>query len=124
MKKFISEMEERAKCLTEVKATIDYNKVNDKLQKILNSVLDKFQYIIVNNCNYHAILNDIGKSISDALKDGELNIEEIPYVKVTIQKMEDEIFYIVFDKNNNDFQIKKWNEYILEWELPFDININ
>lgn len=122
MEKFISEMEEKAKSLEEVEAAIDYNKVIDRLQKILNPILDKFRYTVADHCNCYMILNDIGKSMSYALKDGEFTIEEVPYIKVIMQMMEDGVFYIVFD--NNGFQIKKWDEYIPDRELPFDIKIN
>lgn len=123
--KFDIKIEEKARFLTEAENYIDYNysKVITKLIDILNPVLDKYKYIIVDRCNCDAILCDIGHTLSEAMNDEQITVEEVPYMKVDMRLMENGLFYIVFNVNHQ-FQIKKQNGYIPNRELPFDIKIN
>ena len=82
-----------------------------------------YRNTIADQYNCDAILRDIGDNLSRALNNKELTIEEVPYMRVSMHMIDDGQFYIVFN-NDNSFQIKKWNEYVPEIELPFDIGIN
>lgn len=114
--KHITEMEEDK--------IIDYEITVKKLTKILDPILRKYMYTLADRNNCYQILTDFGQTISIALREGELSIEEIPYIKVTMGMIENGDYYIIFAKNSNKFQIKKWNEYIPNKVLPFDIRIN
>lgn len=114
-------MERNGKLLSEIEENIE--SIIDRLKKILDPVLAVYRNTIADQYNCDAILRDIGDNLSRALNNKELTIEEVPYMRVSMHMIDDGQFYIVFN-NDNSFQIKKWNEYVPEIELPFDIGIN